>query len=101
MVRTKAPLTTIALLRKYRPMWADPHARTQFSHRSDAGRPHGSVRISSSLLNELSTAHASGNVVSSAQPTRNTCEKTGRGRATSTAVDERRELTRTATQSST
>src|SRR5690349_272289 len=82
MVSVRAPATTTALLRKYRPMCASFQARAQLSKRARDGRPQASERISSSLLNELSTAHSSGNVVSRAQPARKTCEKVLPMRAT-------------------
>jgi hypothetical protein len=75
MVSASAPATTMALLRKYRPMCAPVHARAQLSRCRTLGRPHGSVRISSSLLNDVTSAHSSGNVVSSAHATRKMCEK--------------------------
>src|SRR5688500_9099856 len=82
MVSARAPATTMALLRKYRPMWASFQARDQWEKSSRDGRLQASVRISSSLLNELSVAHSRGNVVSRAQPARKTWEKALLMRAT-------------------
>src|SRR4051794_15153440 len=75
MVSTSAPLTTTAVLRKYRPMFASVQARLQLSKRSFDGRLQALVRISLSDLNALRTAQISGNVVSTAQPTRTVWEK--------------------------
>src|SRR6185437_8910282 len=67
MVITRDSATTRTLLTKYCPMWAVRHARSQFCQRSADGSPHGSVRISSSSLNELVTAQINGYAVSTAQ----------------------------------
>src|SRR5258705_9079124 len=56
-------------------MFASVQARLQFSHRSFAGRLQALVRISLSSLKALRKAHTSGNVVSTAQPTRTVWEK--------------------------
>ncbi|GAA0485077.1 hypothetical protein Ade02nite_08460 [Paractinoplanes deccanensis] len=85
-------------------MWASFQARSQFSQRRRDGRLHGSVRISLSLLKELSTAHSSGSVVSNAQPARNTWDKTGtveRGRGGDGTGTEERGRVSTAIYSST
>src|SRR4051812_26117019 len=55
-------------------MFASVQARLQLSQCSRDGRLHALVRISLSDLKALSTAHPSGNVVSTAQPARTVCE---------------------------
>src|SRR3954449_11969098 len=67
MVSKSAPPTTIRLFRKYRPILAEVQARAQFPNCGEEGGDHGEFKISSSVLNDETTAHSSGSAVTTAQ----------------------------------
>src|SRR6266496_1063610 len=61
------------LFRKYRPILAEVHARAQLPNCGEDGNDQGEFKISSSVLNDETTAHNSGSAVTTAQQSIATC----------------------------